>query len=642
MVIRPFVVSRTSGVVVMTSRLVRLVLAAVLATPVACARSDAPTTTAPGEASAHGELAWSSWSKEVFEQARADNRIILVNVVATWCHWCHVMEETTYVDPVVLALLREHFVVIRVDSDARPDIAERYREWGWPATGFLSPDAQPVLELRGYQNPKAFTALLRRLVADRDRGALRHRDPPPAPTTAGAGELLAIRDRAAAALDHYFEPELGGWGKQQRYPAPGPIEHGFVRGRVTGDRTSSDRSLLTLDSALALIDPVFGGMYQYSVDGDWNHPHFEKITAIQAGAIRNYAYAFRATGDAKWRSAAESIARYMTSMMRGDDGGFFTSQDADLRRAGQPAVLGADYYAKPDAERRALGLPRIDRAVYADLNGMVIEAFADLYAATGDAAYLEVARASAELVLRTHGDPDGGIRHAASDPADGLRYLRDHVAMGRACLALFRTTGDARWLDRSEQLAKVMLAGMVDTKHGGFFAHTVDDEAVGVFAERRKPHEENGTAARMLALLHRYRDGDGSVSTPYLEAANRALASLGAPQSIAAEGRIIGHYAVGLAEITMPTVDITVVGKLGDGAATDALHAAVLRYPEPRAVIEVEAPGGRYPNIGKPAVYLCTATACSTPITKPQKLVALADAFLATSLPPVAAGPTKP
>lgn len=622
-----------------THRFVRLALAACLGMPLACARNDGATAS-PAEASAHAELRWSDWSKDAFARAQADRRIILVNVVATWCHWCHVMEETTYVDPEVVALLREHFVVIRVDSDARPDIAERYREWGWPATGFLSPDARPVLELRGYQDPEAFAALLRELVADRDAGSLQHREPPPPAVAVGASELGEVRDRTAAILDHYFEPKLGGWGRQQRYPAPGPIEHGFIRARVTGDQTSSARSLLTLDAALALIDPVFGGMYQYSVDGDWKHPHFEKITAIQAGAIRNYAFAYRATGDAKWRTAAQDVARYMTSMMRSEDGGFFTSQDADLRQQGRPAVLGAEYYAKSDAERRALGIPRIDRAVYADLNGMMIEAFADLYAATGDAAHLEVARTSAALVLETHGDANGGIRHAANDPADGLRYLRDHVAMGRACLALYRTTGDARWLAHAEALAKAMLAGMIDETHGGFLAHTIDRDAVGVFAERRKPLEENGSAARMLALLHRYKDGDGSVATPYLDAATRALASLGAPAIIEAEGRIIGQYAAGLAEVAMPTVDVTIVGKVDD-PRTGALHLAALRYPEPRAVVELDAPGNRYPDIGKPAVYLCTATACSTPITDPAKLAARADAFLATSLPPVAAGPAE-
>jgi uncharacterized protein YyaL (SSP411 family) len=371
-------------------------------------------------------------------------------------------------------------------------------------------------------------------------------------------------------------------------------------------------------------------MYQYSTDGDWQHPHFEKITAIQAGAIRNYALAYRFDGDVRWLRAAKDVARFMTTMMHDAERGFATSQDADLRVPGKPAVLGADYYAKDEVGRRALGVPRIDDAAYADLNGMMIEALCDLYAASGEREYLDIALATARTIVRTHGTKAGAFRHAATDT--GLVYLRDQIAMGRAMLALARTSGDASWLDHAERTAAFMLASLQDDA-GGFFAHTADPDAVGVFAQRRKPLEENGTAARFLAALHRHRDGDGGGETPYLAAAERALRSLGDTQTIEAEGQIIGHYLLGLREVTMPTVDVTVVGDLGKGDVTAALHAAALRLAEPRAILEVSRPGDRYPDIGKPAVYLCTEAACSTPITRPEKLGELADAFIRTSLP---------
>lgn len=620
-----------------------VVLGLGVATATGCAHDSPRASLDPGADEAHAQLVWSPWSRETFTSARDDGRIILVNVVATWCHWCHVMEETTYEDPEVVALLREHFVTIRVDSDARPDVAERYRDWGWPATGFLTPDARPVLELRGYQNPRAFAALLRGLVADRERGALRHREaPPPSPST-GQLALDAIRTRAAAQLDGFYEPPLGGWSRAQRYPSPGPIEHAWVRARIDDDAASATQATTTLASAKKLIDPVFGGMYQYSEQGDWDHPHYEKITAIQAGAIRNYAFAYRATGDAGWLAAAREVARYMTTMMRSPEGDFFTSQDADLRIPGKPAILGERYYGQDAEGRRAMGLPRIDDGVYADLNGMMIEAMCDLYAAGGDREDLAVAERAARRVLETHANPDGGLRHGATDTGTVL-HLRDQVAMGRGLLALYRTTGEPTWLDHAERVAAFMLASLEDRDRGGFFAHTVDPDAFGVFAERRRPLEENGTAARFLALLHRHRDGDGTTQTPYLAAAERALTSLGTPEAVAAEGRIIGQFLLGLQEVTMPTVDITVVGELGGsaGATTAALHAAALRYPEPRAVIELSRPGERYPDIGKPAVYLCTPVACSSPITDPGRFAALADAFVRSSLPARSATRTAP
>jgi hypothetical protein len=594
----------------------------------ACAHAPRDRTTAI--VAPAGSIAWAAWDKASFAQAKHENRLILVNVVATWCHWCHVMEDTTYEDPEVRELLRRHFVTIRVDSDARPDVAERYRDWGWPATGVLSPDAMPVVELRGYQQPRAFAKLLRGLVADRDRGQLAHREIAAPKAAAKDVALDAIRVRTAARLDHFYQADTGAWSKQQRYPAPGPIEHALVRAMIDDDAASAKQATTTLGSALALIDPVFGGMYQYSTDGDWQHPHFEKITAIQAGAIRNYALAYRFDGDVRWLRAAKDVARFMTTMMHDAERGFATSQDADLRVPGKPAVLGADYYAKDEVGRRALGVPRIDDAAYADLNGMMIEALCDLYAASGEREYLDIALATARTIVRTHGTKAGAFRHAATDT--GLVYLRDQIAMGRAMLALARTSGDASWLDHAERTAAFMLASLQDDA-GGFFAHTADPDAVGVFAQRRKPLEENGTAARFLAALHRHRDGDGGGETPYLAAAERALRSLGDTQTIEAEGQIIGHYLLGLREVTMPTVDVTVVGDLGKGDVTAALHAAALRLAEPRAILEVSRPGDRYPDIGKPAVYLCTEAACSTPITKPEKLGELADAFIRTSLP---------
>lgn len=596
----------------------------------ACARAPKHSDQSGAHAAA-GEPSWAPWAKASFDAAAADDRIILVNVVATWCHWCHVMEETTYRDPEVVALLEQHFVTIRVDSDARPDVAERYREWGWPATGFLTPKAMPVLELRGYQNPRAFAKLLRSLVADRDRGALARREAPAPEPSAGDRELATIRDNVAQRLDHFYEPELGGWGTKQRYPFPQPVEHAFMRARVHGDAKWRARALQTLASELLIVDPVWGGMYQYSVDGDWQHPHYEKITAIQAGAIQNYALAYRTTGDAKWRDAAWKVARYMTTMMRDEAGGFYTSQDADLRRPGAEPVLGAAFYGKDDAGRRALGMPRIDTAVYTDLNGLMIEALCELYAATRDREALDAAVKAGDALVATHRLDDGSFGHGPRAQTPGLSYLRDQAAMGRAVLALYRVTGDARWLAHGKVLGELVVTRLQDER-GGFYAHTPDPEAVGVFAERRKPLEENGLTARFLLLLDRYLDGDGSKPTAYREAALRALTALGDPKTIEAEGRIVGTYLLALEEAMMPTVDITVVGDLGDGGTTQALFDAALAFAEPRAILEVSAPGVRYPDIGKPAVYLCTQTACSSPITKPERFAALAEEFVATSL----------
>ncbi|MCH9686061.1 MAG: DUF255 domain-containing protein [Deltaproteobacteria bacterium] len=615
------------------SRARLVALLSTLALAPACGHSDsasAPTSAAPvAHASA---LAWAEWGPDSFARARDDDRIILINVIASWCHWCHVMDEKTYGDPEIAALLDEHFVTIRVDSDERPDVAERYREWGWPATAILTPQAQPVLALRGYKRPEKFKALLLELIADRDAGTLAMRTPPPPEVRPVEGSLGPVRDAATAQLDHYFHEALGGWGELQKYPFPAPVEHSLVRARVYDEPKWVERAALTLANEIKIIDPVWGGIYQYSVAGDWDHPHYEKITAIQAGAIENFAMMARVSGEDRWLAPARKVADYMVDMMRAPEGGFFTSQDADLRRHDGPTVLGEDYYARSDAGRRAMGMPRIDEAVYADLNGLMIRAMVELYAATGDPKDLEAASRAAEHLVSTH-SARGGFTHGAKDDSEGILYLRDQAAMGWGLLALHRATGDDVWLDRAQGVAQLMLDELEDPEHGGFWAHTSDPDAVGVFAERRKPVEENGLAARYLIELHRYLDDDGQAQTPYQGAAQRAVAAVGQTRSLKKEGRIIGRILLGIEAVLMPTVDVTIVGR-DDDPETQALHRAALRLPEPRAVIERSLPGERYPEIGKPAVYLCTENACSSPIADPLQLPRLAEAFLAQSLPP--------
>lgn len=588
------------------------------------AKADSPTE-AP--AAAAGETVWASWSAEAFARAQSDNRIILINVVASWCHWCHVMDEETYANPEVAALLTEHFVTVRVDSDARPDVAERYRAWGWPATAVLTPSGQRVLELRGYQEPEAFADLLRDLIAQRDAGSLKRR-PRKAKVATIPSELDAQRLDAIAQLDHYYEASAGGWGTMQKYPFSEPLEHALWRERMHGESQWRVRAVKTLAGQARLVDPIWGGMYQYSLEGDWDHPHYEKITAIQAGALASFSIGARATGDAKWLEPAQAVRGYMNAFMRDAKGGYATSQDADARTEYGEPVPGIEYYAMPDESRRAIGLPRIDTNVYADLNGLMIRGLVELSIAADDPEALEDAVTAAERLLRTHRDAEGLFRHGADDPDGGLRYLRDQAAVLWGLMALHRATSDEVWLAHATSLANAMLGALQDSDTGGLFAHTPDPAAIGVLAERRMPVEENALAGRALLRLHRTAHGE---DTPYLEAARRALVAVAPARPD--EGRIIGTYVLALEELVLPTVDITVVGPDAD-PASDALHRAALAYPEPRAHVERSLPGERYPDIGKPAVYLCTANSCSAPLKDVATFTDKADAVLKLSLPP--------
>lgn len=585
----------------------------------------APTTAPHPLADTHAQFEWTTWSPDSFARAADQDRLILINVVATWCHWCHVMDDVTFEDPEVAALLREHFVVIRVDSDARPDVSERYSDWGWPATAFLSPTAEPVLNLRGFQKPREFALLLRELIAEHERGQLRRFDESPYSPPPADADLDRIRSKAVAQVDRYFDVEGLGWGDMQKYPWPDPIDLSFLRARVRGEQVWRERALATLEAERALIDPVWGGMFQYSLKGVWDQPHYEKIAAIQAGAIENYAHAAMITGDARWLEPAREITTYLLGTMQDPRGGFYTSQDADLRLADGTSVDGKDYHALDDAGRRKLGIPRIDTAVYADLNGLTIHALTELYRASGDAILLDAAIRAADRILVDHRSESGGLSHGRSASRSELRYLADQAAMGFALLGLHRVTADPRWLTEANAIASFMIEALADAD-GGLFAHTLDPNAVGVFAQRRKPLPDNALAAQFFIELHLLLDGDGTQPTPWLEHARRALVSVGGDAQIEDSGKLVARYAFALELLGGTKFDLTLVASDGDPVG-DALWAAALGIWEPRASLERSAPGVRYPDLGHAAVYMCSDRACSRPLRDPATAAQELDAF---------------
>lgn len=586
---------------------------------VACgASTPAPEHAGSPHAAAEGPD-WSAWSQAAFERARQEQRPILLSVQAGWCHWCHVMNDTTYRDPEVLSLL-EGFVMIRVDADARPDLMERYRRWGWPATVFLRPDGERILALRGYRDGPTFQRVLDEVsAAHRDGRTLEE-----ASESRAHGDLDAVREGLLAQLDGMYDEDAGGWGRRQRYPFAEPVEHALYRAAVRGEDTWRQRALFSLERYATLLDPVWGGMYQYSVGGVWDRPHFEKIVPVQAGALRTFAEAYRLTGDARWRAHADAVRGYLRAFLRGEDGAFYTSQDADLGGHGQagPSLRGDAFYALDDAGRRALGAPRVDTHVYASMNGQLIEALALLSRATGQRAPLAEATRAMDRIHETHFDADTGLYRHDGSAEDPLRYLADQAFVLRALIALEQVTQQATYRERAVALAAATREHL-EAADGGFYAHTEDPRSGGFF-ERRIPVAENAAMARGLMALSRLAEDDALI-----EVAANALRAAADPTELRSLGRMVGDFLLALEELEAGHVVLSVVGP--DTPETQALFQAAQALDDPRALVELGRPGAsRYPYPGQPAVFLCSGEACSMPVTEPGELADAARAFLAS------------
>src|SRR5580704_9817571 len=170
-----------------------------------------------GAHSGAAPIAWrTQWSDAVFDQATKDHRFVILDLHAVWCHWCHVMDEKTYGDSKVQALIAKHYVAVSVDADSDPDLSSRYGDWGWPATIVLAADGTEIVKRRGYIPPEQMAALLQAIIDDPSPGPS---VAPPVVIADGGGSRLTSHQQAAAlqAYDKIYDDEHGGWGDVHKF-----------------------------------------------------------------------------------------------------------------------------------------------------------------------------------------------------------------------------------------------------------------------------------------------------------------------------------------------------------------------------------------------------------------------------------------
>ncbi len=554
-------------------------------------------------------IAWQPWSDQIFARAKAEQRFVLLDLGAGWCHWCHVMDELTYSDPQVQALLAKKYIAVRVDQDARPDLANRYEDYGWPATIIFNTDGTELVKRRGYIPPKPMASLLQAVIDD----------PTPGPSVTAEEAVVAATDSALTKEQRAtmrkefveaYDSERGGWGDVHKYLNWDALEYCITEG-MAGDAAMTKMARQTLTAGQKLIDPVWGGVYQYSTDGDWDHAHFEKIMPFQAENIRLFSIAASQWREPKWLESAQKIRGYVRDFLTSPEGAFFTSQDADVVRGKH----SGEYFALDDAARRKLGVPLVDRHIYARENGLAITGLAALYAASGDASCLADARRAAAWIIAHRALPGGGFRHDEKDAAGP--YLADTLAMARASLALYSVTGERAWLTRAEESA-----AFADAHFRSAIGFATAVKSPGAPLSPKPQVDENIALVRFANLLHAH-----TGKPAHRAMAEHAMRFLASPVVVDRQGYGTSGILLADREIRTEPAHLTVVGAKDDPAAR-ALFAAALRNAPPMARIEwFDAREGalprtdvEYPKLEVPAIFLCTNGSCSRPMTTPEQL----------------------
>ena len=554
----------------------------------------------PAEPAAAG-IDWLRSDQAAFSRARSEHRFVLLYLEAVWCHWCHVMDEKTYGDAAVRAEIAAHYVPLRIDQDLRPDLSNRYKDYGWPATVVFAADGSEIVKRQGYVEPERFKRLLEAIVADPSPEAADAADTS-APATPASALDGATRAELVKRHRETHDVRLGGLTTGQKFLDRDSVEYELALA-ADGDAEAAAMAKRTLDAARALFDPAWGGVYQYSTYGDWKHPHFEKLATIQAQYLRIYALAFATFGRDGDRQAVVEIRRYADAFLKNGDGAFRVSQDADLK----PGEHSDKYFALDDAHRRRLGVPRVDPHVYALQNGQMIEALATWAEYGGDGEALAEAQHAAQWIIDRRSLPGGGFRHDERDAAGP--YLGDTLAMGRAFLALYRATADRAWLARAADAAAFIAANFSDRRAG--FVSAKSAGPIAAVAQL----DENISLARFANLQARY-----SGNAAHRELAEAAMKYLADPRVALSEitepGILLADF-----ELHADPLHVTAMGAKNDPAAR-TLFSALLHLPPWYKRVEwwdrsegaLPNPDVSYPSPKRAAAFVCTENRCSLPI----------------------------
>ncbi len=302
---------------------------------------------------AHNPVAWWQWGPEALEQAKSENKPILLSVGYAACHWCHVMAHESFEDAQTAEVMNALFVNIKVDREERPDIDQIYmnalhllgEQGGWPLTMFLTPKGEPVWG--GTYFPKdarygrpAFVDVLREVARlfreepakiEQNRKALLSRlaekARPEGRVTLSPEDL----NGAAAQVGNLFDPVNGGLRGAPKFPQPAILEFLWRAGQRTGDARSFETVAHTLErmSEGGIYDHLGGGFSRYSVDEKWLVPHFEKMLYDNAQLLGLLALAFQRTGNALFAQRARETVGWLKREMVTADGAFAASLDAD-------------------------------------------------------------------------------------------------------------------------------------------------------------------------------------------------------------------------------------------------------------------------------------------------------------------------
>ncbi len=529
---------------------------------------------------AHNPVEWYPWGEEAFAAAKAQDKPVLLSIGYSACHWCHVMERESFENEAIASVMNEFFINVKVDREERPDVDAVYMNavqlmtgrGGWPLTMFLTPDGEPFYG--GTYFPPAdrqtdrgispgFPRILRSVAeayetrrsdvgntAGEILGELNRMQAPPGGSAALGRDIFKTAYRK---LGLRFDHVHGGFGQAPKFPNSLALSFLLRYWRVTGESHARHMVEMSLRKMAlgGMYDHLGGGFHRYSTDVEWLVPHFEKMLYDNALLSRLFLEVHQATGKLFFRRIVEETLDYVLREMTGDNGGFYSTQDADsegeegkffvwtpaeirdVLGEREAELFGAYYgvtdegnfehtgtsilhitdaldlvglkhgFSLYDAERLISDArkklrearetrvkPARDEKQVVSWNGMMLVSFARAAAVLGREDYRAAAIACGEFIERDLLRDGRLCRTFKNGTRKYAGYQEDYACVAEGLLALHETTLDVRWLKLAKQLADTMLELFSDPEGGPFFFTGFEHEAL---ITRVKEYYDNAT-----------------------------------------------------------------------------------------------------------------------------------------------------
>ena len=571
-----------------------------------------------------GGIAWRDWSQDAFTASRSEDKPVLLALGATWCHWCHVMDETAYSDPRVIYLVNSRFIPVRVDVDQRPDISLRYNQGTYPSVAFLTPDGEFLAGLP-YTPADEMAAVLEQISSGKSTTELSSPAAGAKPST-NPGTNASI-DAVLGQLQNLYDEEFGGFALEPKQPPWEALQFLLARYELTGNRSLLAMVESTLQGMWhGIYDRKDQGFFRYAVSRDWKVPHYEKMLVTNANLAMAYLAAFQITRKSIYRTAVSGILDYLlTTLFNPDERLFYASQDAD-----EP------FYQGSWKDRDASVPPPIDHTFYAGWNALAAQSLLHAGDVFNRPSHGRLGADILDELWSGSWSAQGGLSRRAGETNGAASTLIDQVYFLRAWLARYQSTGRPEYLSRASEIAATTQR-IFGASEGGCYDTAAPQSFEAGFLRREQPVLDNSCWAEALSVLSRL--------TGEERYAEQAAATLQIFEPVVPGKSYLGDHASRRMEedeealflpagsawgrakswLTHGPVSMMLVGDATD-TSYRPLHQAALRVHAPHKLtllLDIERDAQRIHDLGFPArrdaaLYVCMGEQCLAPIATPQ------------------------